>query len=66
MKTKFTRRIFLTTTALATAASPTAPLWPRKIASAESFTTTLTGRRIATGPFEPAWESLVAANQGEL
>jgi len=60
MKTQLTRRKFLKTSAFATAAGLTAPLWTRGASSsAESYTTTATGRRLATGPFEPTWESLV-------
>jgi alpha-L-fucosidase len=59
MKTPLTRRKFLKTSALATAAGMTAPLWTRRASAAESYVTTATGRRLATGPFEPTWESLV-------
>ena len=60
MKTQFTRRKFLKTSALATAAGMTAPLWTRGASAApESFITTPSGRKLAAGPFEPTWESLV-------
>jgi alpha-L-fucosidase len=60
MKTKFTRRKFLKTSALAGVAGLTAPLWTRGASAApESFITTPTGRKLAAGPFEPTWESLV-------
>ena len=60
MKTKFTRRKFLKTSALAAAAGMTAPLWTRRASAApDSFITTATGRKLAAGPFEPTWESLV-------
>jgi len=59
MKTPFTRRKFLKTSALA-AAGLTAPLWSGCESSApKSFVTTSTGRKLASGPFEPTWESLV-------
>jgi len=60
MKTPFTRRKFLKTSALAAAAGLTAPQWTRGgAAPAETFPTTASGRRLAAGPFEPTWESLV-------
>jgi alpha-L-fucosidase len=60
MKTTFTRRKFLKTSALAGVAGLTAPLWSRRAsAAAGSFITTPTGRKLAAGPFEPTWESLV-------
>ena len=60
MNTPFSRRHFLKTSAFVTGAGLTAPLWPgRASAAAEPFATTAGGRRLATGPFEPTWESLV-------
>jgi alpha-L-fucosidase len=60
MRTKLTRRKFLKTSAFAAAAGFTAPLWARRGSAApEPFITTATGRRLATGPFEPTWASLV-------
>jgi alpha-L-fucosidase len=59
MKTQITRRKFLKTSAFATAAGLAAPLLPRAAAAAEGFMTTASGRRLATGPFEPTWDSLV-------
>ena len=60
MKNKFSRRKFLKTSALAGAAGMTAPFWTRHaFAAPDSFITTPAGRKIAAGPFEPTWESLV-------
>jgi len=58
MNTPLTRRKFLKTSVFATAAGLAAPLWTRA-AAPEPFTTTATGRRLAAGPFEPTWQSLV-------
>jgi alpha-L-fucosidase len=60
MQNPVSRRKFLRTSTLAAAAGLTAPLWTRGAASAAgSYTTTATGRRLAAGPFEPTWASLV-------
>jgi alpha-L-fucosidase len=59
MKTPITRRNFLKASAVAAAAGASAPLWTGRASSQETFTTTAAGRRLATGPFEPTWESLV-------
>ncbi len=56
MKNKFSRRKFLKSSALATGASMTAPMWlPRALAAGESPAATYA---IAPGPFKPTWESL--------
>ena len=60
MTAAITRRKFLKTSALASAAGLTAPLWAGSASSAAvPYTTTAAGRRLATGPFEPTWDSLV-------
>jgi alpha-L-fucosidase len=60
VRTPFTRRNFLKTSALAGVAGLTAPLWSGCVSSSpKAFITTATGRKLANGPFEPTWESLV-------
>ena len=55
MKTHFTRRKFLKTSALITGAGLTAPSWiPHAIAQP----TAAPAYSIASGPFQPTWESL--------
>ena len=56
MKTSLSRRKFLKSSALATGASLTAPMWlPRALAAGDSPAATYA---IAPGPFQPTWESL--------
>src|SRR5450759_4122061 len=59
MKTPFSRRDFLKTSALATGAGLTAPFWqPRAFAAADAPTTPASDYPIAPGPFQATRESL--------
>ena len=55
MNSSLGRRAFLKTSALATGAGLTAPLWQSRLFAAD---VAAPGRKIAPGPFQPTWESL--------
>ena len=57
MNTPVTRRKFLKTSALATGAGLTTPLWSSRLRAAEAAVAA-PAYSIAPGPFQPTWESL--------
>jgi alpha-L-fucosidase len=58
MKTPFSRRAFLKTSALATGAGLTAPGWPSRMLAADDAAPPADAYPIAPGPFQPTRESL--------